>query len=66
VLVYSIDAILDKLIADGCSYEEAEEYFSYNIDSQKFGLRTPMFINTHTMGNRPSAVGINGKMGIVF
>jgi len=65
ILVYSIDAILERLIEDGCTYEEAEEHFSFNIEGSNFGLRTPMYINTHTMGNKPEPIGINGKMGIV-
>lgn len=29
---YSRDKILENLVNDGCSYDEALEYFDYNID----------------------------------
>ena len=30
--VYSYNKIIDNLMSDGCTYEEAAEYFDYNIE----------------------------------
>jgi hypothetical protein len=67
VLVYSIDAIVDKIADDdNISYEEAEEYFYYNIAYQRLGPKTPMFVNMYKSGKKVMETKSNGKIGIIL
>jgi hypothetical protein len=42
VVIYSADKIIDKL-ANEMSYEEAQEFFDFNIEGAYVGERTPMY-----------------------
>lgn len=44
VLVYDEDGIIEQLIEDGMSSDEAEEYFEFNIKGAYAGAGTPMFL----------------------
>ena len=44
--VYDRFECIEKLIADGMSYEEAEEYFQYNVEGSYVGESTPIFLET--------------------
>jgi hypothetical protein len=45
LVVYDGDAIVNVMInRDGMSPEEAEEYFSFNIEGAWMGERTPVFV----------------------
>ena len=46
VAAYSVEKMLDILIKDGMSYEEALEYFDFNIRGAWVGENTPVFITT--------------------
>jgi hypothetical protein len=46
-IVYDIGKIIDRLIADGMSSEEAEEYFDFNILGAYVGDRTPLYVNVY-------------------
>ena len=44
-IVYSIGKCIDVLITrDGMSYEEAEEYFSFNVSGAYMGEKTPIWM----------------------
>ena len=43
--VDDLGEVLDILIDDGMTYEEAVEYFEYNIVGAYLGERTPTFLN---------------------
>ena len=43
VALYDLDKILESLMAQGMSHEEAEEYFSFNIIGAWVGEMTPAF-----------------------
>ena len=43
---YDLKKILEVLIADGMEYEEALEYYEYNIVGAYMGEQTPTFLNT--------------------
>lgn len=46
VVAYDIDKMLEILMErDGMSYEEAHEYFTFNIIGAWMGEFTPIFIN---------------------
>jgi hypothetical protein len=44
LLVYDIEKILDKLVREGCTYEEAQEHFGFNIVGAWMGEGTPLFL----------------------
>ena len=45
LLVYDIDTALDILMdRDGMSYEEAQEYFSFNVEGAWVGEGTPIWL----------------------
>ena len=45
LLVYDIDTALDILMdRDGMSYEEAQEYFSFNVQGAWVGEGTPIWL----------------------
>lgn len=47
VLAYSIEKIIEIMISrDGLSYEEALEFFDFNIKSAWLGEFTPIYITT--------------------
>jgi len=43
-IVYDIDKVIDILIKDGMSVDEAIEYYEYNIAGAYVGENTPSFI----------------------
>jgi hypothetical protein len=48
VVAYSVSKILDIMIErDGMTYEDALEYYSYNIIGSWMGENTPIFITTN-------------------
>ena len=44
VVCYSVDKIVEILMEDGMSQEEAYEYYEYNILGAYIGEGTPMFL----------------------
>ena len=44
ICAYDVDKCIEVLMKDGCSYEEAMEYFDYNILGAYMGENTPIFI----------------------
>jgi hypothetical protein len=46
-VVYDINKIISRLIEDGMTHEEAEEYFDYNIIGAYVGERTPIYVNVY-------------------
>jgi len=48
VVAYSVEKILEILMnRDGMTYEEAIEYFDYNIMGSWLGEYTPIYITNH-------------------
>jgi hypothetical protein len=47
VVVYDINKIISRLMEDGMTHEEAEEYFDYNIIGAYVGERTPIYVNVY-------------------
>ena len=49
VVAYDVDKMLDILVKrDGMTYEEAYEYFSFNILGAWMGEYTPIFVTTNS------------------
>ena len=44
IVAYDLDKVIARLVADGCTEEEAEEYWSYNQLGAWMGDKTPCFI----------------------
>jgi hypothetical protein len=44
VVCYDIDKMIDTMIADGMTYEDARDHFDYNIQGSHFSERTPILI----------------------
>jgi hypothetical protein len=42
---YDLEKVLKVLMDDGMSYEEAVEYYEYNIVGAYLGEKTPTFLN---------------------
>lgn len=47
VVVYDKIGIIDSLCDDGMTYDEAIEYFDFNIDGAYLGEQTPIFVVTY-------------------
>ena len=45
IAVYSVCRCIEILMEDGLSYEEAVEYFEYNVAGSYMGEQTPIFLN---------------------
>jgi hypothetical protein len=45
VAAYDVEAILNSLVGQGMTEEEASEYFSFNISGAYVGETTPIFIH---------------------
>ncbi|MDB4348396.1 hypothetical protein OAA62_00625 [bacterium] len=44
-VIYSVNSILDTLVnRDGMDYDEAQEYFGFNIECAYVGEYTPIYI----------------------
>lgn len=52
-LVYSVDRILDILISQGMTADEAQEYFDYNIGCLIAGKQTPILMHTFRVHENP-------------
>jgi hypothetical protein len=48
-VVYNIEIIIEVLIAEGMSYEDALEHFSYNIEGAYVGEKTPIYCQTTSL-----------------
>ena len=44
LVLYDRKKVIDKLMRDGMTYGEAEEFFEFNIQGAWLGERTPMFV----------------------
>ena len=44
VLVYDADTIAENLIKEGMTFEEAQEYISFNIEGAYVGEDTPIIV----------------------
>lgn len=42
-LVYSVQKCIDKLVDDGFSFEDAIEYFEFNVKGAYVGEKTPIY-----------------------
>jgi hypothetical protein len=48
IVAYSVDKIINIMVErDGMTYEEAMEYYDYNIIGSWMGDNTPIFITTN-------------------
>ena len=45
-LVYDVDKIIRILMKGGMSYDEASEFYDYNILNSYVGEKTPLFVRT--------------------
>lgn len=45
-VVYNKEIMIEVLIAEGMSYEDALEHFSYNIEGAYVGEKTPVYCQT--------------------
>lgn len=45
-VVYNKEIMIEVLIAEGMSYEDALEHFSYNIEGAHVGEKTPIYCQT--------------------
>jgi len=46
-LVYDMDKVIDILIIDGMTYDDAIEYYDFNISSAYIGEGTPIFVKNY-------------------
>lgn len=49
VAVYDREVCIEILMRDGANYEEADEYFEYNVLGSWVGEQTPIFIDRQTL-----------------
>lgn len=47
-IVYSVSRILDILIERGLSFEEAVEFYDFNIEGLNFGIQGPIYSHNPT------------------
>jgi hypothetical protein len=47
IVAYDLDKVLAKLVAEGCTQEEAEEFWEFNQLGAWVGDKTPCFIRVH-------------------
>jgi len=52
VLVYDVEKIIDILIQQGMSDEEAWEYYGFNIEGAYVGEKTPLFFYGKEMNDQ--------------
>ena len=45
-VVYETEEILKILMEDGMSYDEASEYFDFNVAGAYMGVYTPLYLET--------------------
>lgn len=53
IVVYDVGRVLDILMAQGLSPEEAEEHFHFNVAGSWVGDRTPLFMVSSYNGALP-------------
>lgn len=46
-VVYDVNKVLEKLMGDGMTHEEALEYYDYNMVGAYVGESTPIFVHLH-------------------
>jgi hypothetical protein len=46
-LIYSVDKIIEKLMSEGLSYEDAVDHFGFNIGCAYVGEGTPIFMEDY-------------------
>ena len=46
VVAYDVEKIIKKLMKDGMTYDEAREYYNFNIIGAYVGESTPIFVET--------------------
>ena len=56
VVCYDVAKCLDILVAGGMSYEDADEYFAFNVEGAYVGERTPMWLRMVEAENAESSV----------
>jgi hypothetical protein len=44
-LIYSIKMIIEILVNDGMNYDDAMEYFNFNVSGSYMGEKTPIWCN---------------------
>ena len=44
--VYRMEAILEILMDQGMTYDEASEYFDFNVAGSHMGVYTPLYLET--------------------
>jgi hypothetical protein len=54
-LIYDHEKIIERLKRDGMSYEEAQEYFDFNILGSYVGEKMPIFLNRIPLDDLGSA-----------
>jgi hypothetical protein len=47
-LVYDIDKVLDILVLDGMTYDDAVKFYDFEILDAYFGEGTPIFVKNYT------------------
>ena len=50
-VVYDIAKVLEVLVAEGATYEDAEEFFGFNISGAYVGEHTPIFVHLSANAN---------------
>lgn len=55
VAAYDYDKVIASLVADGCSEEEAVEFFDFNIIGAWVGENTPVFVRLLTKPEKSSS-----------
>ena len=45
-VVYTTEEILKILMEDGMTYDEASEYFDFNVAGSYMGVYTPLYLET--------------------
>jgi hypothetical protein len=50
--VYDIDKIIQILMKDGMNYDEAHEFFDYNIAGSYVGEQTPIFMHAMSVNHK--------------
>ena len=45
-VVYRMESILEILMGQGMSYDEASEYFDFNVAGSNVGVYTPLYLET--------------------
>ena len=45
-VVYRMEAVLEILMDQGMTYDEASEYFDFNVAGSHMGVYTPLYLET--------------------